>query len=247
MGANIQIASTISEWTRFAAKSISNQANQAIQERGYYTLVLSGGSTPATVYQTLAADEFRNTLDWENCYIFWGDERCVPPEHEESNFKMAKLALLDRVPIPKENIFRIFGELNPSQAARNYEKVIDQFFDKRDKRFDTVLLGVGNDGHTASLFPGTEALTERSRWVIPTLMPDSDRMRVSLTFPAINNSRNILLLAKGQDKATVVAEIILNAEKLPFLPAKGITGKENSPTWILDKAAAEKLPALNNL
>ena len=241
MSHKITIAQTDSEWVETAVNIIISQADQAIREHGVYTLVLSGGSTPRPIYQELASSNNQSALDWRRIYIFWGDERCVPPTDQESNYLMAKTALLDWIPIPATNVFRIQGELRPEDAAQNYQQQIDQFFLGKEKRFDTTLLGLGEDGHTASLFPNTTGLGEVKRWVVPNLNPYQNTDRITLTFPAINNSRNILFLVKGAEKAEIVADILKHPNSPPQYPAKRITGKENPPDWILDKAAAGKI------
>ena len=180
-------------------------------------------------------------FDWSKWFIFWGDERCVPPNDDESNFRMAKLAFLDQTTIPQKNIHRMMGEIDPINAAHLYEEEINKFFLKKEKRFDTILLGVGNDGHTASLFPGVNALQEKKHWVSISQHPDSGMKRITLTYPAINQSRNIIFLVKGSEKSKVIADIINNPNNDPYYPAKGITGKENPPEWIIDTAAAGKL------
>lgn len=240
MNPKIQIAHSEAEWVHLATETITYQANQAINERGFFSLVLSGGSTPAPVYQSLAADQTQTEIDWERWYIFWGDERCVPPNHPESNYKMASEALLEHVPIPKDNIVRIKGELDPKASARIYEQEIEKFFAGKEMRFDTVLLGVGSDGHTASLFPGQKTQAQK-HWVIPAPHPTSSVMRISLTFQAINTSRNIIFLVKGREKSMIVAEAIQNQENEPNYPVKYILGKEKPPEWIIDEAASEKL------
>lgn len=241
MRANIQVAATEEEWIHLAVKTITNQATQAIQNRGFFSLVLSGGNTPKPVYQALASDYIQAMFDWSKWFIFWGDERCVPPNDDESNFRMAKLAFLDQTTIPQKNIHRMMGEIDPINAAQLYEEEINKFFLKKEKRFDTILLGVGNDGHTASLFPGVNALQEKKHWVSISQHPDSGMKRITLTYPAINQSRNIIFLVKGSEKSNVIADIINNPNNDPHYPAKGITGKENPPEWIIDTAAAGKL------
>ena len=241
MSHKITIAHTDLEWVDSAVKTILSQATEAIKRSGYYTLVLSGGNTPKPIYRELASSHLQSVMDWRKIYIFWGDERCVPPTDLESNFLMAKTALLDLVPIPSKNIFRIKGELQPEKAARDYEKNIESFFVMKEKRFDTTLLGLGEDGHTASLFPDTIGLQETTRWVVPNLNPHSNTNRITLTFPALNSSRNIIFLVKGAEKAEIVADIIHNPNSPPRYPAKNISGKEIAPHWIIDTAAAKNL------
>lgn len=241
MNHKISVAQSDMEWVDTAVKEIIFQATQAIKSRGFHTLVLSGGNTPQPIYRELASPNHQSSLDWRKIYIFWGDERCVPPTDPESNFFMAKTALLDRISIPPNNVFRMKGEIQPEEAANVYQQEIDQFFISKEKRFDTILLGLGGDGHTASLFPKTNGLNESTRWVVPNMNPYSNTHRVTLTFPAINNSRNIIFLVNGAKKAEVVADIIRNPNSPPHYPAKKITGKETQPHWILDSEAAKKI------
>jgi len=241
MRSNIQVAATNEEWIQLAIKIITNQATLAIQKRGFFSLVLSGGNTPKPIYQALASDEIQAIFDWSQWFIFWGDERCVPPNDEESNYRMAKLAFLDQTPIPQKNIYRMMGELDPNNAAQIYEQEINNFFKNKEMRFDTILLGVGNDGHTASLFPGVDALIENKHWVSTSQHPISGMKRITLTYPAINQSRDIIFLVKGREKSKVISEIINHPNKEPFYPAKGVIGKEKPPEWIIDTSAAEDL------
>jgi len=235
----ITIAPTPKAWAETAATAIIVQAHAALQERGEFTLVLSGGSTPRPVYRLLAAR--KDQIDWEHTYIFWGDERCVPPDHPESNYGMVKEALLDAVPIPGQNVFRMLGEVDPQTAARDYEELLAAFFVDRPRHFDIVLLGLGEDGHTASLFPGTLALFETVKWVVPNQYPYSDSMRLTMTYPALDSARQILFLVTGENKAEVAAEVIRHPEGPPPYPAKQVGDPAIRPHWILDLAAAGKL------
>ena len=239
MRPEIKIAATAEEWSAAAVNLIINMANDALQVRGEFSLVLSGGGTPRPVYEELANRS--GEMDWEHIFIFWGDERCVPPNHPESNYRLAKESFLDKIPIPGGNIFRMLGEIEPRAAAKDYELMLTAFFHTKEKRFDTVLLGIGEDGHTASLFPGTEALDETVRWVTANSHPYSNSTRLTLTYPALNAARQIIFLAFGGSKADVVADVINHPEEQPAYPAKGITGLDQPPIWVLDTVAAENL------
>ncbi len=235
----ILILPTTEKWAAAAADLIIEQARAAFQARGTWSLVLSGGGTPKPVYQAIAAREVQ--INWKNTYIFFGDERCVPLDDPESNYLMAKEALLNAVPIEQQNIFRMIAEISPDAAAQDYQGMIDAHFYKTDKRFDTLLLGLGEDGHTASLFPGEPSLKEDTAWVIPSRNPHTQTDRLTLTFPAINAARSIIFLVTGEEKAKVVADVIHNPAGSPDYPAKGVTGMDAAPIWILDQAAASKL------
>jgi 6-phosphogluconolactonase len=241
VNADLLIAQSDSEWKDFAVQTITSQASSAIQKRGYFSLVLSGGSTPEPVYKELGSNPLRGLLEWDKIFIFWGDERCVPPTHKDSNYRMTKLSLLDHVPIPRENVFRILGEIQPEIAAQSYQQTINNFFFGKEKRFDTILLGLGDDGHTASLFPNTQGINEKKQWVIPNQHPPTNTNRITLTYPAINSSRHILFLVKGKHKSEIISDVIENPNQPPDYPAKGIVGKEFPPKWIIDKPAAENL------
>lgn len=241
MSTNIKIASSETEWIQSAAKRILNLSIKAIRDQNYFSFVLSGGTTPEPVYRALAAKKSDVELAWDKWFIFWGDERCVPRDHSESNFRMSKQALLDHVPIPIENIFRIQGQLAPALAARKYETSIINFFNRREKRFDTVLLGLGHDGHIASLFPGAISLQEKTHWVVSTRHPQTNTDRISLTIPALSSAKNIIFLVRGKGKSSVLADVIQNPKTPPFYPAKLIQSKETNLEWIIDKDAAKYL------
>ncbi len=222
-----------------AVNRIIDSAQQAIETRGEFTLTLSGGSTPLAVYAQLL--EKADLLDWHKVFLFWGDERCVPPDHPDSNFGQAKTLLVDSLPIPRENVFRILGELEPATAAQDYEEMLSAFFHNKEKSLDLVLLGLGEDGHIASLFPGSPALEVSDHWVTETVQPSSGQPRITLTFPAINSAREILFLVTGANKADVAAEVIHRPVALPELPAKRISGAAAPPFWLLDPEAGAHL------
>ena len=218
-----------------AADSLVDAAKESIAERGRWMWALSGGSTPETVYQLLAAEPYRSQINWNRVHVFWGDERCVPPEHKDSNYGMARRALLDHVPLPPENIRRIRGELSPQEAADDYIEQLRRAFGLGRMEmpvFDTVLLGLGADGHTASLFPDTEILRRTDVPVAVARVAKLDANRISLTYPAINAAREILFLVSGADKAPVVQAIL--GGKGEQYPAAAI----RNAAWLLDAEAA---------
>ncbi len=223
-----------------AADTLVAAAQQAIAERGRWTWALAGGSTPEGVYALLGAAPRRDQLDWSRVFIFWGDERCVPPADEQSNYGMARRALLDRVPIPAANIHRMRGELAPESAAHLYGRDIRAVFDidgHQWPQFDTMLLGLGADGHTASLFPGSDILERHESLVAETWVAKLSQYRISLTMPTINAARDKLFLVAGADKATVVREIVQATGKVAEYPAARI----QAARWLLDAAAAAEL------
>ncbi|MFC1879090.1 6-phosphogluconolactonase [Chloroflexota bacterium] len=219
------------------AAHIIDLAKATIARQGLFSLALAGGSTPKEVYGLLTKAE----LDWEYIHLFWGDERCVPPEHPDSNYRMVKESLLDHINIPPANIHRIQGELSPEQAALAYERVLEDFFPK-GQSFDLVLLGMGEDGHTASLFPGTPALKARRRWVAAVKHnqpPPPLVNRVSLTFPAINAARQVTFLISGAGKAERLKEVLgIPADAISPFPVQYVHPHSNALLWLLDQAAA---------
>jgi len=242
MSLTIKNFKDLDEFNRKAAEYISDYAAQCMEENGFFTLVLSGGNTPRGVYEHLAAAQFRNTMPWGKIHVFWGDERCVPPGHPNSNYSMAEKALLSKVPVPADNIFRMKGENKLfTEAADEYEYEIRDFFRNMKSSsvnfpsFDLILSGVGLDGHTASLFPGDAVLQERSRWVraveAPPDMPV--RHRITLTVPAINHASRVLFLISGEKKRDVVRSIINEPDAGERFPAALIKARDET-LWFVD-------------
>jgi 6-phosphogluconolactonase len=243
MDAEIVILPDARALAREAAGRFSSLARNAVAARGRFSAVLSGGSTPRILYRMLAEEPFRSQTPWDHVHLFWGDERCVPPHDAGSNFRMADEALLSRVPIPAENVFRIQGELDADSAAVAYSRTLEEFFCGLQSRFDLVLLGLGQDGHTASLFPGSPALDEMERLVVPATAYYQDRpaQRVTLTRPAINSARDVLFLVAGESKAEIVKAVLEG--QADHLPARRIEPAAGLLTWLLDSAAASQLAA----
>ncbi|MCG2784211.1 MAG: 6-phosphogluconolactonase [Anaerolineae bacterium] len=211
-------------------------AQQAVAARGRFSVALSGGSTPRALYERLASAEFSGRIPWRDIHLFWGDERCVPPDHADSNYRMTAESLLRRVPLPAENIHRIQGELAPHEAAAHYEAGLRAFFGGAPV-FDLVLLGMGDDGHTASLFPDSPALAESARWAVAvehTSPPPPLVSRVTLTFGVFNAARRVVFLVTGAGKAQKLAEIRRGAD----LPAGRIRPPNGDLLWLVDEAAA---------
>ena len=214
-----------------AARLILEIARRAIAERGLFRIALSGGRTPAAVYRQWAATAA--DLPWDRVQITFGDERCVPPDDEQSNYRMARQSLLDAVPIPPANVFRIEGELPPEGAAAKYEaqlSVLASRFQEPRYRHDLLLLGMGPDGHTASLFPGTEALVEQTRNVVQNFVPKFDTYRITFTYPLINAARHACFMVEGDEKKPVVRQILAgNAD----YPAARVSPADGHLTWLL--------------
>lgn len=228
--------------SRAAVEEIAKCAQESIAALGRFTLVLSGGNTPRAIYSRLAAEK-KDSLPWEKTFIFFGDERHVPPDHPESNYRMAREALLSRVPIPPENVHRIQAELAAEAAARKYELELSSFFGLQPgalPRFDLVLLGMGDDGHTASLFPGTKGLAELLHTVIANDVPKLNTQRITLTYPVLNNAADVLIIVSGSGKAGILAEVLRSGDATKF-PILGIHPKQGRLLWLADEGAARLL------
>jgi len=224
-------------------------AREAIESRGRFAVALAGGATPKAAYALLATDEYATRVDWSRVHVFWGDERCVPPDHPTSNYRMAREALLDHVSLPQENVHRMRGELEPGQAASKYEDVLRAFFcpPSRDRKaptpgFDLVLLGMGDDGHTASLFPGTVAIHEQTRWVVAHYVEKLEAWRITLTPVAINAATNVTFVISGLAKAERLREVLNGPYQPHVLPAQIIYPDNGRLHWLVDQAAASSLP-----
>lgn len=211
-------------------------AEQAIAERGRFSVALSGGHTPEAMFKLLAQEPYRSQVAWENVEILFGDERCVPPDSAESNYRMASESLLRKVPIPGDNIYRIRGEIDPKEAAIEYGQMLKEKFG--DGGLDLIYLGMGPDGHTASLFPGTEALAETKHRCVANFVPKLSAWRVTMSAPFINRARNVIFLVAGADKAERVAEVLEGPPDPQRLPSQLIRPTEGQLTWILDAGAA---------
>ncbi|MGH7768152.1 MAG: 6-phosphogluconolactonase [Candidatus Binatia bacterium] len=239
--AKIVICKDITELSRKAAEEYVRLSNRSVALGGRFVLALSGGSTPKSLYTLLASDEFRPQIPWGQSHFFWSDERSVPPDHPDSNYRMAFESLLAKVPVPKENIHRIEAELESEVAAAKYERTIRDFFRLSGPslpRFDLILLGLGDDGHTASLFPGNPALEETGRLVVATYVDKLKTYRITLTLPVLNRAANIFFLVAGESKAAALRAVLQRSENLP---AGGIALQNGRLVWFLDEAAASRL------
>jgi 6-phosphogluconolactonase len=230
-----------------AAEHIVARGAEAIAARGRFLLTLAGGSTPKAAYETLASDAYARRLDWSRVHVLWGDERCVPPGDSQSNYRMAREALLDRVPIPSDNIHRMRGEDDPEQAAAAYELLLRELLhdpggpDLADTGLDLVLLGMGNDGHTASLFPGGRAVRERVRWVVAEYGAAVAMWRITLTPVVINAAKDVVFVVSGPGKAARLHDVIDGPHTPDLLPAQVVEPVQGRLTWLVDEAAAIQL------
>jgi 6-phosphogluconolactonase len=229
-----------------AAEEVVRAATDAVAQRGRFTIALSGGSTPRNLYTLIAANASA-TLPWDKMFFFWGDERHVPPESPDSNYRMARESLLSKVPIPPANIFPVPTE-NPdaAQVAERYEQTLRSFFAAAPgefPRFDLILLGMGPDGHTASLFPETAALQEKSRLVVANWVEKLGGSRITFTLPLLNSARCVAFLVSGTDKAAALHEVLEGNAPADKYPSRLVQPSDGKLIWFVDRAAASELSA----
>lgn len=225
---------------RALADWLVNLAADAVRERGRFSIALSGGSTPKRLYELLATEDYRNRVDWQTWHVFWGDERGVPFDDDRNNARMAHEALFNRVPIPPKQLHILRTDVNPESAAGDYETLLRNFFAESPVTFDLVLLGLGDDGHTLSLFPGTEVVEEDVVWVRTVFLENQQQFRLTLTAPVVNRAACVAFLVTGGGKAGVVNAVVHGPEG--FFPAQRIHPDNGNLHWFLDEAAANDLP-----
>lgn len=241
----VHILNDLEALSHRAAELFAREALQAVKVRGRFAVALSGGSTPRRLYEILATHPFRSDIPWSAVYAFWGDERCVPPGHPESNYGMAHAALLSRVPLPAENIHRFRTELgDPQSVASDYETALRKVFGIRENgfpRFDLILLGLGKDGHIASLFPGSPALREQRRWVMAPFVERLGAHRLTLTMPLLNEAHHLICLVSGEEKALALREVLEGEHRPEQQPAQELRAARGRVRWLIDRAAASLL------
>lgn len=230
------------------ADHLLEKITSAVAQKGKARIAISGGNSPKALFSLLAdpSEPYLAKMPWNSVEIYWVDERTVPPDHTDSNFRMTRETLLDKVPLPSSQVFRMEGELEPEEAAARYEALIRNNFrleGAETPQFDVITLGMGNDGHTASLFPHTEAIHEMGRIVIANHVPQHNTWRITLTWPVINQGRDVFFLVAGVDKAEVLARVIFGPNDPETLPSQLIRPANGKLTFFLDRAAAAKLPA----
>lgn len=223
---------------QFSIENFVELAAQSISRRGSFFVALSGGTTPKTIYEGISKEPYASKIDWKNVWVFWSDERAVPPDNPDSNYHMAMEAGLKDLPIPSKQIFRMKGEKNIQTEALEYDKIIQE---KLNGVFDFVMLGIGDDGHTASLFPQTHGLHAGSRLVVANFVPKMDVWRMSLTFDCINHARTIAIYALGKKKASILHRIFNDPYDPDILPVQAIGTPANKALYILDQSAASQL------
>ena len=238
------VCADAAELARTAARRFVDWAWQSIAKDGSFNVALSGGSTPRELYGLLATNEFRAQIDWPRVRLFWADERAVPPDHPDSNYGMVRRELLLRVPIPASNVHRMEAEdSHIGRAAQNYEAVLRQFLPLDDRgfpRFHLIQLGLGPEGHTASLFPGSKLLRDTSRWVSTPTVPKLGARRITLTLPVLAAARRVLFLVSGAEKASILREVLCGHPDPP-LPAQMVKPREGERFFLVDEAAAKLL------
>lgn len=239
---SIRIQPDADQLMQAAAEMVVTLAAQAITERGRFSIALSGGSTPRALYRLLASAPYREQIAWEKVHLFWGDERCVPPDDTESNYRMTREALIEHVPLLPDNIHRVQGEMPPAEAAAAYETELKRFFAGEIPQLDLIMLGMGDDGHTASLFPHTAALDETEKWVVANYVTQKSVWRITLTVPAINAARQVAFLISGAEKAGRLREVLYGPHQPHDLPSQLIQPTGGTLMWLLDIPAASALP-----
>lgn len=242
----VRVTANLKDFARAVSETVAKAGQEAVADHGFFSLVLSGGGTPKIFYPELAQSEWRDMVPWEHTEFFWGDERHVPPTHSESNFNVASALLLKKISVRESQVHRVRTEiLDPHRIASEYEVEIERFFDLSADEwpcFDLVLLGVGADGHTASLFPGTSVLSEAKHKYASVWVPHLLAYRFTATYPLLNRARNICFTAVGKEKADIVAKVLGEADSVgSVLPAAGIRPVSGKIVWIVDSAAASKL------
>ena len=217
-----------------AAELFAEAARTAVAARGRFVVALSGGATPRSTYEILAEEPWRSRVPWPSFHVFWGDERCVPPNDERSNERMAREALLDHVPVVAGQVHPIRCAGDPAAAAARYEETLKEYFPEGRPRFDLVLLGLGANGHTASLFPGAAVLKEERRWAAEVFLAEEDLWRVTLTAGAINSAALVVFLVAGRDKADILRRVRERPRDISNLPAQMIEPTDGELVWLVE-------------
>lgn len=243
---NIHLCESLHDLSLRAADGVAAVVADAVQRRGRCSLVLSGGRTPRTLYEMLASD-FRTRIPWEHVHVFWGDERYVAADDPSSNYCMARGALLNHVACSPAHIHPMpTSPASPDSAARDYERTLREHFDGDSPHFDLLLLGMGEEGHTASLFPGSPALLERSRWVVATHVPAQPPLRLTLTLPALTAAAHTYVLVAGARKAETLRRVLTGEPDPITYPVAAVRTSHGSVTWWVDREAARQLAGDSN-
>jgi 6-phosphogluconolactonase len=223
------------------AEWLNNFIQQVLAKQDRFTFVLSGGSTPKALYALLAESPYKESIPWEKLHFFWGDERAVPFEDSRNNAKMCYDELLDKVPVKAENIHIMRTDITPEESAAEYEKIVKTYFEGSETTFDFVLLGMGDDGHTLSLFPGTEVIHVQNALATSFFLQAQDMYRITLTAPVVNNAACVAFLAAGAGKAEVLKQVLKGEKNVDLYPSQIIQPVKGQLHWFVDKAAAALL------
>ncbi len=241
----LSVCSDLTDLSQQAASRFADVARQAVANQGQFNVCLSGGTTPRETYALLASEPLRDEVPWPRVYIFWGDERCIPLDHPDNHYRMASDILLSKVPLPAQNVHRMRGETSdPEEAASEYEALLRSFFGLTAEdvpRFDLILLGMGADGHMASLFPGTGALVETQRLVVSNYVPKLGATRLTFTVRVLSHAHRIMFLVAGDSKADAVWTVLQGDDDQPKLPAQLVRPEKGTVLWLVDKAAGSRL------
>jgi 6-phosphogluconolactonase len=235
---NLDISSDSEHMSRKVADWIVNYIHQALQKQDRFTIALSGGSTPKKLYALLATDEYKNKIDWNKLYFFWGDERYVPFDDKSNNANMAFDTLLNHVPVAREQVYIMRTDIQPGDSAEEYESILHSFFDRKKHSFDLVLLGLGDNAHTLSLFPGYDIVHEKGKWVKSFYLKEQKMYRITLTADIVNRSSRVAFLVSGADKAASVYNVLFGQHDPDLYPAQAIQPYNDNLYWFTDEAAA---------
>jgi 6-phosphogluconolactonase len=238
---NLTIKKNSDELSRDFAIWLIGYIKEKLQHQNRFTIVLAGGSTPKKLYQLLASDKFKNKIEWNKLHFFWGDERYVPFTDDKNNAKMAFDNLLNHVPIAKENIHIIRTDIEPEASAIEYEKLLRQYFSNSIKTFDLVLLGMGDNAHTLSLFPGYKVVQEKEKWVCSFYLEEQKMVRITLTAPVVNAASRIVFLVSGADKAAALYHVLSDKYDANLYPSQIIQPANGKLYWWVDEAAAHRV------
>ena len=238
----LRVFGSVGLLNRSAAELLVQIADASVKARGRFLLCLSGGNTPKSLYALLSGDPYLESVPWKNTFVFWGDERCVPADDERNNAHEASEVLLKKTNLPPSHIFPIPSDLPPADAANKYEQTLRDFFGQNPPYFDLILLGLGENGHTASLFPGTAVLREKSRWVQEVFVKEQQMNRITMTAPLINQAHHILFLVSGAEKSGILATVLTAPLQPDKFPAQLINPGHGILSWYADSHAASGLP-----
>jgi 6-phosphogluconolactonase len=237
----IHIAADARQLSENLASWISDCIQKVLKKQDRFTFVLSGGSTPKQLYKLLADSPYKETIPWNKVHFFWGDERAVPFEDDRNNARMCYDELLDKVPVPAENIHVMRTDIDPEASAIEYGKILKQYFKEDEATFDIVLLGMGDDGHTLSLFPGTEVIHEAESWTAAFFLQAQDMYRITLTAPVVNAASHVVFMAVGAGKADTLKSVLEGEKNLDKFPSQIIKPVNGALHWFVDEAAAATL------